>query len=73
MKITVLAKPNSKKESIELREDGVYVVKVNALPADGEANLKIIQMVSKHLGVPKSRISILHGHKGKNKILEIID
>lgn len=71
MKVTVLAKPNSRKESIEVLPDGSLAIKVNAVPEDGEANLRIIEMLSEHFKIPKSRIDILSGHKGKKKIFNI--
>lgn len=71
MKVTVLAKPNSRKESIEVLPDGSFAIKVNAVPEDGKANQRIIEMLSEHFKIPKSRIDILSGHKGKKKIFKI--
>ncbi len=71
MKVTVIAKPNSRKESIEVLPDGSFAIKVNAVPEDGKANLRIIEMLSEHFKIPKSRIDIVSGHKGKKKIFSI--
>ncbi len=71
MKVTVIAKPNSRKESIEVLPDGSIAIKVNAVPEDGKANQRIIEMLSKHFKIPKSRIDIVSGHKGKKKIFSI--
>lgn len=71
MKITVLAKPNSKKESIELMPDGSFAIKVRAVPENNKANLRIIELLSEHFKVPKSRIEIISGHRGKKKIFNL--
>lgn len=71
MKVTVIAKPNSRKESIEVLPDGTFAIKVNAVPEDGKANQRIIEMLSEHFKIPKSRIDIVSGHKGKKKIFNI--
>jgi uncharacterized protein YggU (UPF0235/DUF167 family) len=71
MKITVVAKPNSKKESVEITEDGRYTIRVGAQPEDGKANQRIIELLADFLKVPKSKINLVYGHKGKIKIFNI--
>ena len=71
MKVTVFAKPNSRKESIAVMPDGSFAIKVNAVPEDGKANQRIIELLSEHFNVPKSRIDIVSGHKGKKKIFSV--
>ncbi len=71
MKISVTVKPNSKKEGVVVSEVGVYTVRVSAPPVDGKANARVIELVARHFGVPKSRVSIARGTLGKKKIIEI--
>ena len=71
MKITVLVKPKSKIEKIEELEDGSFVVRVNALPIDGQANKRVIEMLAKHFKRPKSSIQLLSGTKGKKKLFSL--
>ncbi len=71
MNITVLAKPNSRKESIEVLVDGTYAIKINAAPEDGKANIRIIELLSEYLKIPKSKIELMRGHKSKKKIFSI--
>ncbi|MCB0408349.1 MAG: DUF167 domain-containing protein [Bdellovibrionales bacterium] len=73
MKILVNAKPNSRKELIEQISENHFLIKVNAPPEDGKANQRIIEMLSRHLGIPKSKIILLKGHKSKNKTFLIED
>ena len=71
MKITVLVKPNSKKESVVQNEDGSFTVRVNAPPQDGKANQRVIELLSRHFNLPKSSIELLHGASGRKKVFKI--
>lgn len=72
MKITVQVKPNSKKESVEQTPDGIYLVRVNVPPIEGKANERVIELLSEHLNIPKSKIVISSGLKGKKKIITLL-
>lgn len=71
MKITVQVKPNSKKESVELLADGTYVVRVNAPPAEGRANERVVELLALNLGVAKSSLQLIGGQKSKRKIFKV--
>lgn len=71
MKITVQVKPNAKKECVELQEDGSYLVRVNAPPAENKANIRVVELLSDHLNKPKSHFELVAGHRGKKKIFQI--
>jgi len=71
VKITVLVKPNSKKESVVQNEDGSFTVRVNAPPQDGKANQRVIELLSRHFNLPKSSIELLHGASGRKKVFKI--
>jgi uncharacterized protein (TIGR00251 family) len=72
VKVSVLVKPNSKKESVSLNEDGTLSVRVNAPPAEGKANKRVIELLAEHFKKPKSSIQLLHGASGKKKIFEVL-
>lgn len=71
MKISVSVKPNSRTEKVEQAEDGSYLVKVNAPPADGKANEGVIRLLSEYFKVPKSSIQLVAGGKSKKKVFKI--
>ena len=48
-------------------------VRVKAAPVDGAANAALIQLLSKQLGLSKSKISLVAGATSRNKIVEILD
>lgn len=56
MKVTVLVKPNSKKESVTRNDDGSLTVRVNAPPVDGKANERVIELLSEYLVSPSLRL-----------------
>jgi uncharacterized protein (TIGR00251 family) len=71
MKITVLVKPNARKDEVSVREDGVYVGRVSVPPVEGRANERLIEVLAEHFKKPKRSVEILVGARGKNKIVEI--
>ncbi|MFQ6618278.1 MAG: DUF167 domain-containing protein [Fidelibacterota bacterium] len=71
MKIFVKVVPNSKKASIEKLDDGNFRVRVDRPPSEGKANDRLRQILAEYFDVPPSRVSIIKGHRGRNKIIEI--
>jgi uncharacterized protein YggU (UPF0235/DUF167 family) len=70
MKINVRIKPRASRNKVEKVEDG-YVVYVTASPVENKANKALVESLSCHLNIPKSRIRIVAGLKSKNKVVEI--
>lgn len=71
MKIKVHIKPNSKKGPlVEVWEDGL-VVYVREVAADNQANEALIKLLAEYYSVPKSRVKIIRGHTGRQKVVEI--
>ncbi len=71
MKISVRVKPGARKNEVRKLEDGTYLVSVTAPPVDGKANAGLIELLSGHFGKAKSRIAILRGAAGREKVVEI--
>ncbi len=68
MKLQIKVHPSSKQEKIM---GPPYEVWVMAKPDKGKANQKVLDLLSKHFVVPKSRIRILTGHTSSKKLIEI--
>lgn len=69
--ITVRLQPRaSRDEVLGWNEEGVRV-RVKAPPADGAANVALIQLLAKTIGVSKAKITLVAGAKVRNKIVEI--
>lgn len=46
-------------------------VRVTAPPVDGAANAALIELLADRLGVSRSAVSIISGHAGRTKIVEV--
>lgn len=71
MKLSITIKPNARQNAVQVREDGGLIVLVKAPAAEGKANKKLIEVLSKFLGKPKSSISVVHGKTSRHKIVEV--
>lgn len=71
MIIHVKVKPNSSKQKIENFGGGRYLVNLKSAPEDDKANIELINLLSKELGVPPKSIHIKFGRTSDKKIIEI--
>lgn len=71
MKISVKAHPKSKQVKVLERAPGQYEVWVREAPDKGKANGAVIEALSAHLGVPRSRLTVSSGHASRNKVIEV--
>ncbi|EKD91091.1 MAG: hypothetical protein ACD_30C00047G0016 [uncultured bacterium] len=71
MKISVSAKPKSKKEFIKKLKDFSYSVAVKEEAKEGRANEAVIKALSEYFNIPKSEIKIVTGLSFKQKIIEL--
>ena len=70
-RITVRATPRSGRDSIEAGTGGVFLVRVTAPPDEGRANAAVCKVLAEALGVPKSAVTVVRGHRTRVKTLEI--
>lgn len=70
MNITVKVRSGSYKQSLIVK-DGVYNVALCSKPHKNAANIELIGILSKEFNIAKSYITIIRGHKSKNKIVNI--
>lgn len=71
MKLFVHAKPKSKEERVEQIDDTHFIVRVKEAPEGGKANEAVIRALARHLDVAQSRLSLVRGSSGKQKVLEL--
>jgi uncharacterized protein (TIGR00251 family) len=70
--ITIRLQPASNKDEITgWMDDGTLKVKVKVKPVEGQANASLINLLSKRLQIPKSRIEIVMGEKSKQKTIRV--
>jgi uncharacterized protein (TIGR00251 family) len=63
----------SRNEIVEMLDDGTIKVRIAAPPVDDEANTALIEFLSDILGVPKSRLDIVAGASGRDKLIAVLD
>jgi uncharacterized protein (TIGR00251 family) len=71
VRIEVRAKPRASKTRLVGVRDGALEVALAAPPVDGEANAALVEVLSRALGVPKSRVTIVRGASGRNKLVSV--
>ena len=63
----------SRNEIVEMLEDGTIRVRIAAPPVDDEANNTLLEFLAEILGVPKSRLDIVAGETGRDKLISVLD
>jgi len=63
----------SRNEIVEVLDDGTIRVRLAAPPSDNEANEALIQFLSEILGVPRSKLDIVAGSAGRDKLISVVD
>lgn len=72
MRVTVRVKPGSKKGPlVEPNEDGSLTVYLQQRAVDGAANEGLIEVLAKHFGTSKSRITLEAGFTSRIKRLNV--
>ena len=68
-KIRVRVKPGSKISKIEppASEEASWIVRVKSRAQEGKANKELILLLAQYFKVKKSSITILSGHKSRDK------
>lgn len=71
MLIKVKVKLTAGRNELKKISEDFFEVKVSVPPEKGKANKRVIELLSKHFKVPKSRVSLTSGYKYKEKVFEI--
>lgn len=69
-RIAVKVTPKAARNDVFLR-DGVVRVTVTTVPENGKANAAVIKLLAKALGLPKSRLTVIRGQTGRDKVIAI--
>ena len=70
-KYHITVKPGTSQEKIIETAPDEFTVYLRAKPPDGEANVALIKLLSKHFNVPKTTIKIIRGENSRNKTIEL--
>lgn len=65
------AKPNGRRNQLEIAPDGSVTVRLNAPAQDGKANACLLGYLAEVFGVAKSSLTLLSGHTAAFKKVEV--
>lgn len=71
--LNIKVTPKASKNKIMGVRDENLLVSVTAVPEKNQANEAVIKLLSKELKIAKSKMQIVSGSKGKNKVVCIED
>lgn len=63
----------SRNQIVSVMNDGTIKVHIASDPADDASNAELIAFLAEVLGVPKSRVEIVAGEAGRDKLVSILD
>ena len=63
----------SHNEIVEVMSDGTIKIHIAAPPIDNEANEQLVVFLAEVLNIPKSRIEIVAGAVGRDKLISVLD
>lgn len=63
----------SQNKIVGLLGDGTIKVHIAAPPEDDDANMELVSYLAEVLGVPKSRVEIVAGNTGRDKLISVLD
>jgi uncharacterized protein (TIGR00251 family) len=70
-RIPVRLQPRASSNAVTGERNGAVAIRITAPPVDGKANAALVRLVAGRLGIAKSRVSIVRGETGRDKLLEI--
>jgi uncharacterized protein (TIGR00251 family) len=72
VRIAVQITPNAKKTEVTGVLDDALKLKLQAQPIEGKANEALVKYLAGVLKVPRSAVTITHGHTNKRKLIEVM-
>jgi uncharacterized protein (TIGR00251 family) len=72
VRIAVQITPNARKTEVIGVQGDALKLKLQAQPIEGKANEALIKYLAKVLSVPRSAVTITHGHTNKKKLVEVV-
>lgn len=71
--LTVHVRPRSSQNQLVSELPERLTLRLTAPPVEGAANAACRAFLAERLGLPKSRILVLHGERSRRKVIRIVD
>jgi len=69
--IRVYVTPNAREARVVKVSEDYFEVRVDERAVGNRANKRLVEILSEHFNIPKSRITILTGIKTRNKTIQV--
>ncbi len=69
--LQLIVVPRSSRDTICGEQDGALRIKVTAPPVEGAANTAVCALLAKKLGLSRSNVQVVRGHRGKRKTVSV--
>ncbi|MBD3763660.1 MAG: DUF167 domain-containing protein [Rhodobacterales bacterium] len=69
--LAVRVTPRASRNAVT-HEAGTIRISVTCVPEDGKANREVTRLLAAALGIAPSRLSLIRGHKGRDKQFRIL-
>ena len=63
----------SRNQIVGVLDDGTIKVYLVSDPSEGELNTELLSYLAEVLGVPKSRVEVVAGENGRDKLVSVMD
>lgn len=63
----------SRNEVTAIQDDGTVKVRLAVTPKEGDANVELVKYLAEVLGCAPSKIEIVAGQSGRDKLISILD
>jgi uncharacterized protein YggU (UPF0235/DUF167 family) len=63
--------PGANRTELAGRYGDAWKVRVGAAPERGRANEAVLQLLATELGLPRASLSVVSGHTGRDKVIEL--
>ena len=72
IRLAVQITPNAKKTEVVGLLDDALKLKLQAQPIEGKANDALVRFLAAALDLPRSAVTITHGHTSRKKLVHIL-
>ncbi|MFH1098477.1 MAG: DUF167 domain-containing protein [Candidatus Uhrbacteria bacterium] len=71
MRIVVNVKPGTRNSEVKKNDSHSFSVRVDAPPAEGRANARLVELLAAYFRVPKSMVCIVSGRRSRRKVVSV--
>jgi uncharacterized protein (TIGR00251 family) len=69
--LRVRVQPRASRDAVGGSREGALVVRLTAPPVEGAANEALSRLLGRTLAVPPSRVHLLRGERGRDKLVRV--